>query len=210
MARVEARAILNDLAQVVRHEAHHIMQLVLFVRSLHHLLEVFADFGGSAGLLCLFTIAVARLGSGSLFALTSSCLRVWLVAAADDLKVRCRVDLLRITLALGTERRVRRATCLRCRVQKLVGEAIQDRVVLSSGVLSDGLEAEDALTLGIDAHPFEALALVRGHVRVEVPALHLQNCRSLVAKGIQGFDQRLRHELLLSVEVFTDVLELVD
>ena len=59
VARVEARAILDDLAQVVRHEPHHVVQLVLFVRCLHHLLEVFADFSGSASLLCLLTVSMA-------------------------------------------------------------------------------------------------------------------------------------------------------
>ena len=43
-----------------------------------------------------------------------------------------------------------------------------------------------------------------------MPSLHLQNSGALVAQRIESLNQSLRHQLLLAIEILTDVLELVD
>ena len=95
-------------------------------------------------------------------------------------------------------------------MQELLAEAVQDRVVLRRRVFGDRFEPEYPFTLSIDSHPFEGLTLVWSDIWVKVPPLHLQDGWPLVREGVESLDQSRAHKLLLAIEVFADVFQLVD
>lgn len=185
----ESTSILNNLAQVVRDKPQRVVQLVLLVGSTHHLLEVAALLRHS----CLCSLFRCH------YRLNGFILSHFIVFIFSSDRVTSLAGLL--------------STCRRgflVGIDQLLGEPVQNDVVLSRCVLSDRLEAEYALTLRIDSHPLETFPLVRSHIRVEVATFHLKDGRSLIAQGVQGLDQGRAHQLLLAVEVFANILELVD